>query len=468
MNINKKNLKRREIWLRFGVELPKIRFSVAFFAFAFCFSIFSGDAFAALNSGTSTSDVINIGQVSSFGTITWTDTVPEDTSVRMEIRTGSTVTPDETWTDWKTVSKGSSFSGQYLQYRATLESDDIDTAPSISDVTISYQYFPYDYSLTSSPFDSTSSGNAMARLNWTENLPEGTDVKFQVATSPDNVTYTDFLGPDGTTSSYFTDPSVSSSDMPEVFKQGEDDQYFKYKVYLSTSDGDQTPTLSDVTTYYVVNAPPEFDSTFGTNGVNISQIQDLNDSNWGKVKIDYRIRDIDATTGNQTANFVTPTFEYSTNGGLTWSNINLANVAFAEAPDGGEITDTNLDGNLDNRVLEPILDQEGNETSANYLTYIAYWDAKTQIPEEYSNEFQIRVTINDNEGANNIANAIGNQTILDTKKPEIGTHPVLIDATTSTPTATLDVTDDSTLKMEVNLDNLSEACSRKITMIRKK
>ena len=422
--------------------------------------------------GTFVSQVIDTGHRNvSWGNFGWTTAQTENTQIVFKARTSnnsdmSGATDFSSCDPIATVSSANVASSaamagnncvhagdRYVQYQATLSTSSSLETPEIQDVMVEFNYYSAG-TLTSSPFDSASSGNAMARLNWTENLPEGTDVKFQVATSPDNVTYTDFLGPDGTTSSYFTDPSVSSSDMPEVFKQGEDDQYFKYKVYLSTSDGDQTPTLSDVTTYYVVNAPPEFDSTFGTNGVNISQIQDLNDSNWGKVKIDYRIRDIDATTGNQTANFVTPTFEYSTNGGLTWSNINLANVAFAEAPDGGEITDTNLDGNLDNRVLEPILDQEGNETSANYLTYIAYWDAKTQIPEEYSNEFQIRVTINDNEGANNIANAIGNQTILDTKKPEIGTHPVLIDATTSTPTATLDVTDDSTLKMEVNLDNL--------------
>ena len=65
----------------------------------------------------------------------------------------------------------------------------------------------------------------------------------------------------------------------------------------------------------------------------------------------------------------------------------------------------------------------------------------------------MRVKINDNEAANNIVQTIGNTVTLDVKTPAIGTHPLLVDATSSPATITLSSTDDSALKMNINLTN---------------
>ncbi|HLM83834.1 MAG TPA: fibronectin type III domain-containing protein [Candidatus Bathyarchaeia archaeon] len=230
--------------------------------------------------------------------------------------------------------------------------------------------------------------------------------------------------------------------MNSTFKGGNNDRWFEYKVFLTSNDLSAAPSVSSVTVVYVVNSPPQFDPSFGTNGVSISQVSDSGDANWGKMKIQYAIEDPDATSGTVTKDYITPTFEYTLDGGNNWLDVNLANVTFGAAPAGGGIADRNSDGTLENKVLE-----------GGFLTYVAYWNAKTQIPETYSNDVQIRVSITDNELANSNAQAIGKTTALDVKTPAVGAHPLLVDATTAPATVTLSSTDDSTLKMNVNLTN---------------
>lgn len=325
-----------------------------------------------------------------------------------------------------------------LDFAADLKTTDDTVTPSLDNIQVNY--VPYPPSLISSPYNGGSSSSILGKITWAENLPTDTDVEFQVRTSPDNTTWTNWLGPDGTTATYFTDPT-GAENMPAVFTSGANDQYFQYKVYLSTTNPAYAPTLSDVSVFYVVNAPPDFDSTYGTNGVTTSQISDSADPNWGKVKIDYSIRDIDTSSGSFTQGYVTPTFEYTVDG-TDYLEVNPTNITFADPPSGGEIIDINTDGKLDNKVEEN-----------DYLTYTAYWDAKTQIDNSYSNTFKIRVTIDDNEFANHYAIATGNTTTLDTKNPTVGDHPILIDGSIDENNITLSASDDSTLKMEVNLTN---------------
>jgi hypothetical protein len=298
--------------------------------------------------------------------------------------------------------------------------------------------------LISSPFDSGSDGNVVSKIQWTETRPAGTTVGFQIRTASDSSgspgAWSSWMGPTGT-SDYFTDPTGAGT-MNPAFVDGLNDRWVQYKAVLTSTDLSAVPSVSEVTFTYVVNASPQFDSSFGTNGVSIDQVSDSADSNWGKLKIQYAIEDPDATTGTATKNYVTPTFEYTLDGGTNWSDVSLENISFGSAPTGGDINDRNSDGKLDNKVLE-----------GSYLTYTAYWNAKTEIPETYSNNVKIRMTVNDNEAANNRAQAIGNTTALDVKIPEVGEHPLLIDATTSPATAHFSSTDDSDLKMDINLTN---------------
>ncbi|MDD5397225.1 MAG: fibronectin type III domain-containing protein [Candidatus Moranbacteria bacterium] len=294
--------------------------------------------------------------------------------------------------------------------------------------------------IVSSPYDTSSPQNVIGGIIWHETIPAGTDVRFQLRSAPDNAgspgIWTGWMGPDGTSATFFTDPTGGET-IPSVLRDGNSDQWIQYKVTLTSTSLAANPILSDVTLNYAVNVSPQFDASFGTNGVLSSQISDNADANWGKFKIQYAIKDVDAASGNVTRNYVTPSFEYSYDG-TNWNTINLSNVTFA-APNGGNVTDINLDGKIDNEVLE-----------GGYLTYAAFWDAKAQIPENYSANIHIRVTINDNEIVNNIVAATSNVTNIDTKNPILGAVPVKVDATTDPSLVTMDAIDDSALQMKVS------------------
>jgi hypothetical protein len=64
-------------------------------------------------------------------------------------------------------------------------------------------------------------------------------LKFQLAANNDNATW-NWVGPDGTSSSYFTSPGQT---IPLSLAQS---RYLRYKAYLSTLDATTTPSLNDV------------------------------------------------------------------------------------------------------------------------------------------------------------------------------------------------------------------------------
>ncbi|MEO8359840.1 MAG: carboxypeptidase regulatory-like domain-containing protein [Vicinamibacteria bacterium] len=76
-------------------------------------------------------------------------------------------------------------------------------------------------------------------LSWTATTPAGTDVKFQAASSDSAAGVFNFVGPDGTASTYFTNGASLA--------QFSGKRYLKYKAYLTTSSSASTPTLQDVT-----------------------------------------------------------------------------------------------------------------------------------------------------------------------------------------------------------------------------
>lgn len=91
------------------------------------------------------------------------------------------------------------------------------------------------------------------QLSWSPiNQPAQTgsqSVKFQIATNNDNATW-DFLGPDGTDSSYYTNPT---SDIADIHNG---DRYVRYKAILSTDDTSFTPSISDIAITYTSGCLP--------------------------------------------------------------------------------------------------------------------------------------------------------------------------------------------------------------------
>src|SRR5206468_9767705 len=63
---------------------------------------------AYVSTGTYSSIVFDAGKTSTWGTATWTATLPAGTGILVETSSGNTATPDGTWSAWSAVSNGGS------------------------------------------------------------------------------------------------------------------------------------------------------------------------------------------------------------------------------------------------------------------------------------------------------------------------------------------------------------------------
>jgi hypothetical protein len=82
-------------------------------------------------------------------------------------------------------------------------------------------------------------------LSWTATTPAQTSLKFQAAGSNSADGPFNFIGPDGTSATFFTTSGASLSQFNSL-------RYVKYRAYLATTNAAVTPTLSDVTICYAV------------------------------------------------------------------------------------------------------------------------------------------------------------------------------------------------------------------------
>jgi hypothetical protein len=374
------------------------------------------------NNGNFTSSNIDLGQFSYPTSLNYTAATSSATLVKFQIRSATStgllssatwLGPDGTSATYYT-SSGQSINSvhdghRYFQYKAFFETTDIGQTPTLSDVTINYDYYPSSATLTSSAYNTLSPANIVHSIAWNETLPANTDIKFQIRTAPDNGsdapgTWSDFTGPTGTTT-YFTDPTGLEA-IPGNFTDLSNDQWIQYKVFLS-SNGYLSPTLSEVTFVYVVNAAPEF------SGSGVSVVQ----NSTGAVIINYSILDSDTTTA-------TTSFKYSLNNGSTWNDIPSSNMA---------------SGDTDEKTI----------ASTTYTDFSATWFASTTISGATTTQAKIKVIVNDREVANNIASSTSAAFIIDTKVPDIRT-PIKVNASQSPASVTLDVIDDSSLEMKIS------------------
>jgi hypothetical protein len=95
-------------------------------------------------SGTFTSRVFDAGDSrATWKTLTAVLDTPPGTGVSFEARTGSTPTPDASWTNFQPVGLGGQIPGplgrRYLQYRATLTTTDTSVTPFVDSVTMGYE-----------------------------------------------------------------------------------------------------------------------------------------------------------------------------------------------------------------------------------------------------------------------------------------------------------------------------------------
>ena len=86
----------------------------------------------------------------------------------------------------------------------------------------------------------TGGNSELGALSWTAETPAGTEITLQIAGSDDNSTWTAYLGPDGTSDTFF---SSSGTSLPAGL---DTKRYLKYKVYFSTTDLAFTPSINNI------------------------------------------------------------------------------------------------------------------------------------------------------------------------------------------------------------------------------
>lgn len=144
--------------------------------------------------------------------------------------------------------------GDDLKFRVELTTNDPSQTPILDNVTINYTQIVHasNGSLTSSTFNTGNISN-FGTLTWlpSSQPPEsGTgSVRLQIATNNDGASW-NFIGPDGTSGTYYTSSGSA------INGSHNDNQYIRYKVYLSTADQAFTPVLSDNKVGYTSSCIP--------------------------------------------------------------------------------------------------------------------------------------------------------------------------------------------------------------------
>ncbi|MCB9802644.1 prepilin-type N-terminal cleavage/methylation domain-containing protein [Candidatus Nomurabacteria bacterium] len=100
--------------------------------------------------------------------------------------------------------------------------------------------------LESSTFDTGSNEVTYNWISWSGSEPGNTDIKFQIATSNNVNGPWNYLGPDGSSSSYYSDAAGELINYNAHLNQ----RYFRYKLFLDSQANLQAPTLEEVTISY--------------------------------------------------------------------------------------------------------------------------------------------------------------------------------------------------------------------------
>jgi hypothetical protein len=94
--------------------------------------------------GTITSEVLDAKLVSRWGSLRWRARTPGKTAVSVAVRSGNVADPDETWSDWSDEqtdgdeAKVLAPAARYLQYRATLTTEDLKVTPALDSLSVRY------------------------------------------------------------------------------------------------------------------------------------------------------------------------------------------------------------------------------------------------------------------------------------------------------------------------------------------
>jgi phosphodiesterase/alkaline phosphatase D-like protein len=464
-------------------------------------------------SGTFTSQIKDTNQVnSSWGNISWTTTQPSSaTQIILKARTSNSATMSgapafSTCNALATINTtngnatgSAAMAGnncvtagdRYVQYEAAFSTSNTAVTPTFSDVTVNYNYYPTSQTLTSSAYNTQNSGNVLSKITWTENLPANTDVKFQIRTAPDSSgapgTYTAWCGPDDATSgncssaTYFTDPAGSET-IDDILRDGYNNQWIQYKVWLTTSDGLNTPTLSALSLEYNINTAPVVSVT--------SAVQNPD----GTISVGYNISDAEQTSATVSlfadiGVTLNETLGASTDpgaGAVTVSSATLLPTSGAIQIENEEITYTGKSGNDLTGAVRAANSSKYASHSSGVAVWIkgttasgstgnvtgltsspasktASWTIATDLPGVSTSTAKIRVSANDGQVGNPVGTGDSSAFTLDTLAPS--SLSFKIDSTAASITLTnISVTDTASYQVRyANASNIDgSTCSADI------
>lgn len=353
--------------------------------------------------GDYVSEAIDMGGNKNLTTMSLAVTTPTGTTAKVQLRTANTTIGLSTATwygptgtdDYYTSATNTiniALTGKrYLQYKVFLDTNISHTTPNFRGITINHESYANSGSLISSPFDAENASNILSGINWIKSTPAGTNIKFQIRTAENSeaVVGKDWLGPDGTSNSYFTD-NLGGETMPTAATDQFNDRWIQYKAILESSDTLFTPTIYDVGLVYVVNGPPNFESSYETNGIGIRAQTD----NPGVFNFYYSVGDTDTSQGSPANKYkLWPSFQYTLDNGQNWTTI---------AP--SELTGPSTENPI-------VLTGDGV-----YTREMTSWNAITALSNRYET-VKVRMVIDDHEAANNSTTLTSEAFILDTKSP---------------------------------------------------
>lgn len=158
------------------------------------------------------------------------------------------ITGGSVWTqsDWSggngQIAWSTSSPDRYFQDDGNVDSNSAPTGLKLKKVTGDYVASGW---AESSTFDTGTNATNYTILSWQPTSQSSSTVaKLQIAANNDNATW-NYVGPDGTSATYFTTPGV------DVGSALDSKRYVRYKIYLSTTNDKKSPVVTSVNVNFV-------------------------------------------------------------------------------------------------------------------------------------------------------------------------------------------------------------------------
>ncbi|MDP2703649.1 MAG: hypothetical protein Q8P01_00215, partial [bacterium] len=341
-------------------------------------------------------------------------------------------------TNWSTTTVGtiltfSTTTGSALRWRADLTGN-----ATVEDVSVDYNGYYATGTVRNLKIDAN--GDATWNtISWNVTAPAGTEAKFR--TRGTNISEGEGALSSATWSSYYAtstnSATITSSSANPIFR------WLEVEIFLNTGtgatdvNGGNTPSAEDFSLTYVINTPPQFDSTYGTQGQTVEQLATSSEDDWGKVRIIYSVRDTDTASGTLALQSSSTSFEYRLTSSDSWTAITNATL------NSGATSSKTMSETVYSAVTRNVA-----ATSTN-----AMWDAKTQLGQIYSTSVQTRVTVNDGDSLNNTSSSISAAFTLDTANPTSTTFR--LDSSTSTNDVHFSFTDNTNIQYRFSSTSLT-------------